>query len=462
MAIEIKQLPGPKGMPILKNLTKIDLPNYHRQVEEWADEFGDVFYLDLAIGGQLVVTRPSLINKIANERPDTFLRVQKMSEIIRDGGVHGVFNAEGEEWKRHRSVVTKGLDVKHQQRFYPALVNKVEKLYQRWSDATDVGEEIYIQKDLLRFTVDVTSSLAFGYDINTLEQEGGVIQDQLEKIFPTIFKRINMAIPWYKLIKSKADKEYDDAVRVMKETVSVFIEETREKIKQNPDLKEHPTNLIESIIVAAEEEGAFTMEEVRGNLMTLLMAGEDTTALTLTWLIHLLLNETDVQDKIRTEVDTVLGDSPWIRDYKLNSQLKYIEAAAFEALRFKPVAPMILHEAVKDIELEGIRIPKGQHVLTQYRHAALKDDHFSEAERFYPERWLKESRCPVHNTEAFTPFGAGPRYCPGRNLAILEIRAVMAMLFKNFTIEAVPGYEVNEIMAFTMTPTEYRVRLKKR
>ena len=77
-------------MPILKNLTKIDLPNYHRQVEEWADEFGDVFYLDLAIGSQLVVTRPSLINKIANERPETFLRVQKMSDIIRDGGVHGV------------------------------------------------------------------------------------------------------------------------------------------------------------------------------------------------------------------------------------------------------------------------------------------------------------------------------------------------------------------------------------
>jgi cytochrome P450 len=314
----------------------------------------------------------------------------------------------------------------------------------------------------LRFTVDVTSSLAFGYDINTIEQEGGVIQDQLEKIFPTIFKRINMAIPWYKFIKSKADREYDEAVRVMKETVSVFIEETQEKIKQNPELKEHPTNLIESIVVAAKEEGAFTMEEVRGNLMTLLMAGEDTTALTLTWLIHLLLAEPNVQDKIRTEVDTVLGDSPWIQDYKLNSQLKYLEAAAFEALRFKPVAPMILHEAVKDIELEGIRIPKGQHVLTQYRYAALKDDHFSEARRFYPERWLKESCCPVHNTEAFTPFGAGPRYCPGRNLAILEIRAVMAMLFKNFTIEAVPGYDVKEVMAFTMTPTEFLVRLKKR
>ena len=102
-------------------------------------------------------------------------------------------------------------------------------------------------------------------------------------------------------------------------------------------------------------------------------------------------------------------------------------------------------------------------VLTQYRHGALRDEYFTEAKSFKPERWLKESKCPVHNTDAFTPFGAGPRYCPGRNLAILEIKNVIAMLFKNFEIELVtPVEDVKEIMAFTMMASEYKVRLKPR
>lgn len=462
MAVTVKDLPGPKGLPIIGNLTKIDLPNLHRQIEEWSDQYGDVFRLDLGISNQMVITRPSLIQKVSAERPETFLRVVKMSEIIKAGGVHGVFNAEGEEWKRHRNVVTKGLDVKHQQAFYPSLIKKVEILYNKWDKAAAEGSPVHVQHDLLRFTVDVTSSLAFGYEINTMEQEGGVIQEHLEKIFPMIFKRINMPIPWYKIVKTKADREYEVAINEMKKTVGVFIENATKRIAENPELRENPTNLIESIIVAAEDEGRFSMEEVRGNLMTLLMAGEDTTALTITWMIHLLLDLPEIQEKLRQEADAVLGTQRWVENYADNAKLKFTEAVAFESMRFKPIAPIILHEAANDIELEGIAIKKGQKVLTQHRFAAMKDEFFTKANDFHPERWLKESRCPVHNTDAFTPFGAGPRFCPGRNLAILEIRGVIAMLFKNFEMERINGPEVKEIMAFTMTPTDFAIRLKKR
>ena len=132
-------------------------------------------------------------------------------------------------------------------------------------------------------------------------------------------------------------------------------------------------------------------------------------------------------------------------------------------MRFKPVAPVLLFEAEEDIILEGIEFKKGQRVLTQNRPGALNEEFFSDAESFMPERWMKASKCPMHNMDAFTPFGAGPRYCPGRNLALLEIRMVISMLFKNFTIEMVtPRAEINEVMAFTMMSTEYKVRLKKR
>lgn len=463
MAIKVNELTGPKGLPVLGTIFKLDLPNLHRQIEEWADIYGDVYRLDLPIKNQMVVTRPSMIQAISADRPDGFVRAKKLDLILREGGVHGVFNAEGEEWKVHRSLVTKGLDVKHQKQFFPQLVATIERLYNKWQKDAESGEPFDIQQDLLRFTVDVSVWLAFGYEINTLEQREGVIQEHMEKIFPTIFERINNPIPWHRFIRSKKSREFDIAVSEMNKLVDKFIEEAQKNIDANPDLREHPSNLIESILVASETEDAIGPKEVRGDLLTLLMAGEDTTAHTLIWMIYELASLPHIQDEIRKEVDALLLDEPYIKDYSLNSKFRYIEAAANESLRFKPVAPIILHEAIRDTEIEGFEIKTGQMVLTQYRHGALSDKYFTDAREFKPERWLKESKCPVHNSDAFTPFGAGPRYCPGRNLAILEIRNVIAMLFKNFEFELVtPLDDVKEIMAFTMMASEYKIRLKPR
>lgn len=459
----IKSLPGPKGYPIVGNLFSLDLPNLHKQIENWADEFGDVYRLDLGMFDQLVITRPSMIQAILHARPDGLIRNKKLNKVIREGGVHGVFNEEGEDWRRHRHIVAKGLDVRHQKDFYPAMEPVLERLYRKWEQNAINGEAFDIQRDLFRFTVDVTCSLAFGYPMNTLEQKGGAIQDHMEKVFPMMFRRINQPIPWYKVYRTKEDREFDVAVGEMNRLVDQFIESAKARLEANPELRENPPSVIESILVAAESDPEFSDEEVRGNLLTLLMAGEDTTAHTLTWMIYLLSNQPEVYSKMCAEADAVLGGAPWPKEYALNGQLKYIEGAAFESMRFKPVAPILLYQVMEDMEIEGLKIPEGQRILTQYRHGAMQDAYFSDAYTFLPERWMKESKCPVHNTDAFSAFGGGPRYCPGRNLAVLEVRMVMSMLVKNFDIELVTDAEdVPEIMAFTMMAGGYKVKLKMR
>jgi cytochrome P450 len=112
--------------------------------------------------------------------------------------------------------------------------------------------------------------------------------------------------------------------------------------------------------------------------------------------------------------------------------------------------------------MEELSVKKGQRILTQHRFAAIQDENFSEASQFKPERWLKGSRCPMHNTDAFSPFGGGARYCPGRNLALLEVKMVMSMLLKNFEVELITPYDsVNENLAFTMMSSPFEVRLRK-
>jgi cytochrome P450 len=463
MTKTIKDLPGPKGYPFVGMLPKVNLPDLHNQIQKWAEDYGDVFRLDLGLTEQMVVARPSIIQKLLASRPKEFNRSKKLDRVIREATVNGVFNAEGEDWKLHRSLVAKGLDVKHQKSFYPAMALPLERLYNKWSKNADDEAPFNIQKDLLRFTVDVTSSLAFGYPMNTIEQEGGVIQDHMDKIFPTMFKRINSPIPWYHYFKSKDDRVFDKAVLEMNKLIDTFIEKGKKEIENDPSLINNPENVLQSFLVAAEQDDKITNEHVKGNLLTLLMAGEDTTAHTLAWMIVLLTEQPKVCTEIAEEADSILNDECWATKYESNAQLKHIEAVAFESMRLKPVAPAMLFETTEDLEIEGYFFKKGQKVLTHHRYGAVNDAYFSDAKTFNADRWKKESRCPVHNTDAYTPFGGGPRYCPGRNLALLEIKMVIAMLFKNFEIEMETNHkDIKEIMAFTMMSSEFQVKLKHR
>ncbi|MBL4592892.1 MAG: cytochrome P450 [Flavobacteriales bacterium] len=466
MPITFKQLKGPKGLPVIGSIHKIDLPNLHNQLESWSEEYGKVYKLILGPSKLTVITDPEVIQLILRERPDKFRRMSKMDEVMTEVGVNGVFNAEGEDWKAHRRIVNKGLDVKHQQQFYPEVVATLERLFNKWNNAVGQNQEVDVQQDLLRFTVDVTTSLAFGYKMNTLEEEGGVIQEHLEKIFPMIFKRINAPIPFWRYYRTKTDKVFDNAVVEINKLVDEFIVSGKKKLADNPKLREQPSNFLESLLVAAEEEESITDEDVRGNLLTILMAGEDTTAHTLAWAIYLLAEHPEIQTKLCEEANTVLGDDKWLKDYSSNTLLVYTEAVALETMRLKPVAPLLFNEPLEDMEVNGYLFKKGCKLLMETRYASMQEENFSNPEQFRPERWIKQEqgKCPMgHDTKAYVPFGAGPRFCPGKNLALLEMKLVLSMLMKNFSVELItPKEEVKEIMAFTMMPSSYQVKLTKR
>ena len=463
MPILFKDLPGPKGIPFFGSAFDMDLPNMHNQFEEMAYEYGQVYKIKLGPVKMAIISHPKIIQHILRERPEGFVRMKKMDAVLRGEGGHGVFNAEGEDWKMHRRMVAKGLDVKHQKAFFDKMSVSVERLYAKWKKAADSSEEIDIQQDFLRFTVDITTTLAFGFEMNTIEEKGGVVQDHMEKIFPMIFKRINSPIQWHKLIRRKDDREFDKALDAINEMLDQWIIDGRKRLEDHPELKENPTNFLEAILIAAEQEEDFGDEQVKGNLLTVLLAGEDTTANTLSWSIYLLTKHTEYQAKLQSEIDQSLDGEKWIQEFESTQGFKFLESIAYETMRLKPVAPILLFEPLLDMEIEGYEFKKGTRMLVHSRFAATQDENFTNGKSFYPERWMKETKCPMHSLEAYIPFGGGPRFCPGRNLALLEIKLVLAMLFKNFDLEMVTPHEgIKEIMAFTMMASDFKVRLKNR
>ena len=465
----IRDLPGPRGLPLLGNALQIDSTRLHLIAEQWSRTYGEMY--GLSIGGRrfLVLTNPETIAGVLRDRPDGFQRSTRLNMIAREMGFGGLFSSNGERWRRQRPMVMAAFDPAHIKSYFEALVKVTERFARRWQRAAAQATLIDLQADLMRYTVDVTAGLAFGTDINTLESDDDVIQNHLNKVFPAVFKRIVAPFVYWRWFKLPADRELGRSLHVIRQAVESFITQARSRIEREPARRTQPTNLIEAMIAARDTEGSGLDDtDVAGNVLTMLLAGEDTTANTLAWTIYLLSRNPQALERARKEVRGVLGAERVPRHYDQLAALPYVEACAHECMRLKPVAPLIMNEAVRDSVVAGVEVRKGEFVMCLMRLGATDARHFPQPQDYDPARWLADPagvKAASSAKRVSMPFGAGPRLCPGRYLALLEMKMVLAMLLAGFEIQSVDtaeGGEPREHLALSMSPVGLRLRLKTR
>ncbi|MBX3618776.1 MAG: cytochrome P450 [Rhizobacter sp.] len=466
---QLADLPGPRGLPVLDNAHQIRLDRVHLDVERWSRQYGPLFRLRLGKMRALVVTDHALIASVLKDRPDGFRRTSRTTEVGQEMGLKpGVFGAEGQAWRDQRRMVMASFAPGHVRAYFPSLLRVTQRLRGRWQRAARSGAAIPLQEDLMRYTVDGVAGLAFGTDMNTLQSDEEVIQHHLDKIFPALFRRIFARIPYWRWVRLPADRELDRSVAAINDAIAGFIAQARDRMRRNPLLREQPGNLLEGMIAAADEGATrLTDEHVAGNVLTLLLAGEDTTANTLAWLIYLLHRNPEALQRATDEVRRVAPDAAAFTPEQMES-LPYLDACAAETMRLKPVGPFLVLEALHETVLADVQVPAGTFVWCVMRHDSLSERHFPDPAAFHPERWLDghdATPALASPRRVSMPFGAGPRVCPGRYLALLEIKMAMAMLLGSFEITRVAtpdGREPREKMAFSMAPVGLAMHLRER
>lgn len=470
---QLAELSGPRGLPFIGSLLALKGQQLHHTMERWARQYGPFFCFKLMGYRILAVADHESVNALLRDRPEGFRRAARGAYMVKELGFDvGVFFANGAPWLRQRRMVMAGLDPAHMREYFPSLVRVTQRLEGRWRKAARDGAALDLQADLMRFTVDVISGLAFGADVNTLESSDDVIQQHLDLIFPAVTRRMLSAIPYWRWFKLPSDRRLDRGVAEVNEAVRGFIADARSRLASVPGLRDKPRNLLEAMVVAAErEDSGITESEIVGNVWAMLLAGEDTTSNTTSWLIYLLSRNPDMLARAQTEVRSVLGDA-WLQDEALDlgrlGQLDFLEACIHETLRLRPVVPMLTYQACHDTVLGDVQVPKGTVVWTLFRHDTLQERFFPNAGAFEPQRWMGEdgpAKAASASKRVSMPFGAGPRVCPGRYLALLEIKMAMAMLLSRFDVLGVDvpgGGEVQERVAVTMYPVGLRLRLAER
>jgi len=466
-AIDYAELPGPAGLPLLGIAHQVRGEQFHLQLEQWAREFGGRFRFSITHRHFIAITDPQAIASVLRQRPEAFRKGPRLVQVCKDLGMHGVFSANGEAWRRQRQLVMPALDPAHLHSYLGAMAAVTQRLLRKWQAKAVAGEEIDLLADLMRYTVDVTTGLAFGHDLNTLEQgDGQAIQQHLNFIFPALFKRTLAPVDWAHWFPDAATRRH---VAALQEAVRDFIARTREQLDREPQLRHKPQNLIQALVATRDADHSLSDDDVSGNVLTMLLAGEDTTANTLAWLVWLLHGHPTELDKARQEVLPVLGGAAVPERVEQLAALDHLDACANEAMRLKPVVPVNITEAAQDAEVDGVRVPAGTFVVCVMRAAGMDPARFRQPHEFRPARWLEAEAEPGAEAgrmfgakRVVMPFGAGPRVCPGRYLALAEIKMVMAMVLANFELEHVgcEHGEPQERLTLTMAPVGLRMRLR--
>jgi cytochrome P450 len=421
----------------------------------------------------LVLTDHEAMREICRARPEGWRRPRNLERVFAEVNANGVFTAEGEAWKRQRRLMMAALGPRAIRGAGAPIRRTLGRLVGVWSGAARADTLIDAHADLQRFAVDVATSVAFGVDVNTVEKGSAELRDFIEPVFPKINERVNAVFPYWRWVRLPSDRAFDRAVGVLRERVGSLIADARKRLAADPTRATEPEGLLEAMLVARDEDDEalrVTDDELFANALTVLIAGEDTTSNTAAWMFDHLARAPAAQQRLREEVRGVFAGGAVPDDLATLRAFPFLDAVVQETLRVRSAAPLMFFEANTPQTLSAtsrigeILVDPHELVILLTRRAASVDATFSDGATWDPTRWLEEERAPdvAHDPSAMLAFGYGPRICPGRSLALLELALLAGAMADRFEFEAPEGPPPQEIFSFTMTPSSVRLRLRER
>src|SRR6185436_19587503 len=202
----IAELPGPRALPGIGNAHQLRPDRMHVMIEQWGRRYGPVFRFDIGTRRVVGFTESAAIGVMLRDRPDGFRRWREVNDVVSELDLTGVFTAEGEDWRRQRTLAVRALNTDHLHRYFAVIRVATERLHARLERAARAGEPFEILDDLFSYSVDVTSALAFGHDLNTLERGDPELQQHIARVFPMLSRRIFAPFPYWHWVNPPTDR----------------------------------------------------------------------------------------------------------------------------------------------------------------------------------------------------------------------------------------------------------------
>ena len=436
----ITRPPGPEPHFLIGNFP-LGRPDPLAVFTGWAREFGDIFYYRAGWIHVYFLNSPELIESVLVTNQQNF-RKDRVIQNSRWFLGQGLLTSEGGEWLRQRRLSQPAF---HRERLalYARIINAcAEEMLDSWKD----GENRDVHQEMMQLTLRVVAKVLFSVDVKNESKEVAAALNLLMK--HSSGARMLLP-PWVRYLPLPFLIRVRRAVRQLDEVVYRIIRERRRSENDNGDL-------LSMLMSARDEDGSrMTDRQLRDEVMTFLLAGHETTALSLSWAWFLLSENPEAENKLHHELARVLdGKNPSFEDL---SRLCYTEAVVKESVRLYPPAWSLARTAAEDFEIGGYLVPAGSNVVMSQWIMHRDPRFFPSPEQFDPGRWFEEhtQRLPRF---AYFPFGGGPRYCVGASFAMMEATLLLAAIAQRFRLRMVPGHKVVPVPSITLRP-KYGIKM---
>ena len=352
----------------------------------------------------------------------------------------GLLTSEDALHRRQRRLIAPGFQHRRLAGYARSMVAEAEALAGSWRD----GEIVDMFDQMQRVTLRVVAGTLFGSALSRerVDAVGHALTDAIG-IFPLLTIPFGTRLLW---LPVPAVRRFRRARRTLEETVRGLAAERRADPRRHDDV-------LDLLLEASDADGGADMgpRQLRDELVSLLVAGHETTAVALSWAWQLLGAHPDVEERMAHELRVVLGDGPI--DPARHASLRYTRCVVHETLRLYPPAWVVPRLAVRPVELDGHRIPPGDVVIV-CTHLLHRDPRFwDEPARFDPTRF-EDGAAGARRHPAYLPFGAGPRSCLGREFALMEATLLLAALARRFRAVPLAPAPVPATFGFTLRPAE--------
>ncbi|HEU4766980.1 MAG TPA: cytochrome P450 [Pyrinomonadaceae bacterium] len=407
--------PGPRGQFIMGSMR--DFNRDTLGFIERCRDYGDVVHSRFLYVHAYFLYNPRDIEAILTTNARSYRKAQTLrSPFFQRLVGNGLVTSEGEFWRRQRRLAQPAFHRQRISSYGEIMVQYALRTIDMWQP----GEERDMSRDMTRLTLEIVVKTLFNSDVSRDADHVGQTLTSLVQPF-----RSQATLKWIadNRLPTPGHRRYFNAVSEIDRIVLGIIAERRASGYDEGDLL--------SMLLQAQDDDGTRMSDtqLRDEVMTLFLAGHETTALTLTWSWYLLASNPEAEKKFHAEIEEVLGGrTPDVSDLP---QLKYTEMIAKEAMRLYPPAYAVGREAIEETELGGFRVPKRTQVFA-FQWVTHRDPrYFEEPEAFKPERWADgmSEQLPKF---AYFPFGGGPRQCIGNYFAMMEIILVLATIGQRF------------------------------
>jgi len=436
----ITRPPGPEPHFLIGNFP-LGRPDPLAVFTGWAREFGDIFYYRAGWIHVYFLNSPELIESVLVTNQQNF-RKDRVIQNSRWFLGQGLLTSEGGEWLRQRRLSQPAF---HRERLalYARIINGcAEEMLDSWKD----GENRDVHQEMMQLTLRVVAKVLFSVDV---KQESGEVAAALNLLMKHSSGARMLLPPWVRYLPLPFLIRVRRAVRQLDDVVYRIIRERRRSENDNGDL-------LSMLMSARDEDGSrMTDRQLRDEVMTFLLAGHETTALSLSWAWFLLSENPEAENKLHHELARVLdGKNPSFEDLP---RLCYTEAVVKESVRLYPPAWSLARTAAEDFEIGGYLVPAGSNVVMSQWIMHRDPRFFPSPEQFDPGRWFEEhtQRLPRF---AYFPFGGGPRYCVGASFAMMEATLLLAAIAQRFRLRMVPGHNVVPVPSITLRP-KYGIKM---